>query len=207
MVPDVVDDDVVALRALRVVRFRVIHDFICADGPDHLHIPGAADAGHVRAERLGDLHRERPDASRRAVDQDLLARPDLTLVAQALQRRHGGDGNRRRLLERHVPRLQHDAIRRDCDVLGQRAGSRAEHVVARFEPGDTPADRLHRPRKVDAEADDLWLPETGVEAHEVRRASHEVPVKRIDGSRANSYQDLIATSGRLLNLFTLENTR
>jgi hypothetical protein len=43
---------------------------IGAKGPEQLEVPGAAEAGHFGPERLGDLDRKRPDASRGAVDQD-----------------------------------------------------------------------------------------------------------------------------------------
>jgi hypothetical protein len=39
--------------------------------------PRAAHTGYLRAERVGDLNRERPNASRRAVDENPRARCDL----------------------------------------------------------------------------------------------------------------------------------
>ena len=47
-------------------------------------IPAAAYAGHICAERLGDLHSERADTSRRAVNQDFLSWLNLSLVAKTL---------------------------------------------------------------------------------------------------------------------------
>src|SRR5437879_12832228 len=66
---------------LCVILLCVINDVICADGSHHLHISRAAYAGHIRAERLGDLHRERTHASRRTVNQDLVLPLNLSLVA------------------------------------------------------------------------------------------------------------------------------
>ena len=43
--------------------------------PNRLHVLRAADAGHNGAERVRDLHRERPDASRRAIDPEPSAPP------------------------------------------------------------------------------------------------------------------------------------
>ena len=105
---DVVHDHVVARPALREVLPRVVDDVIRADGADHLDVPRAADAGHLGAERLGDLHGERPDAPRRAVDEHLLPRPDLAVVAKSLKRGAGGRGYGRGLLERQVARLVRD---------------------------------------------------------------------------------------------------
>jgi hypothetical protein len=55
---------------------------------------------HLRAERLGDLHREGAYAARRAVDQDLLARLNPPFVAQRLQGGERRNRHGRRLLER-----------------------------------------------------------------------------------------------------------
>jgi hypothetical protein len=50
-----------------------------------LHIPRTTYARHLCAEGFGDLHSERTYASRRTVNQDLLPRLSLSLVAQTLQ--------------------------------------------------------------------------------------------------------------------------
>jgi hypothetical protein len=72
MLPNAVEEQVVTLPALGEILSRVIDDPMGADGSDHVHIPRTAHAGHVCAERLGDLHSERTHPSRRAVDQDHL---------------------------------------------------------------------------------------------------------------------------------------
>ena len=87
MVSDAIEKQVVTLPALGEILLGVINDPIRADGSDHVHIPRTAYAGHLCAERLGDLHRERTHASRRTVNQDLLARLNLSLVAQDPARR------------------------------------------------------------------------------------------------------------------------
>src|SRR5256885_3305866 len=90
MIPHVVEDEVVARPTLGEVLLGVVDDMVSADGADHVHVPRAAHAGHVGAERLGDLYRERPDASGRTVDQDLLPWLDLALIAQQLEGGGGG---------------------------------------------------------------------------------------------------------------------
>ena len=85
MVANALENQIVALIARREIALRVINDFVRADWSDHLDISGAAYASHVRAERLGDLHRERAHASRCPINQNLAARPNLSLVAKALQ--------------------------------------------------------------------------------------------------------------------------
>ena len=74
----------------------------------HLDVARAAYAGDLRAQRLRDLHRECADASRCAVDQNLVSRLKLAFVAQALQRRDPRDCDTARLFEADVRRLQHD---------------------------------------------------------------------------------------------------
>ena len=115
------------------------------------NISRAADAGHICAERLGDLHRERAHASRRAVDQDLLSRLDLALVAQTLQGGDRRDGNGGRLLKGDVGRFQRDgAIRANTHILGEGAVPPAEYLVARLELRHVPADCFDRARIVNA---------------------------------------------------------
>jgi hypothetical protein len=49
----------------------VVDDPVGAERAGHVHVPGAAHGGHLRAQRLGELDGERADAARRPVDQDL----------------------------------------------------------------------------------------------------------------------------------------
>ena len=105
MVPNVVENNVVTAVTYRENLFRVINDVICADGSDHIRVPRTAYAGHISAERLGDLHSESAYASRRAVNQDLLSWLKVSLVAKTLQRGESRHRYRSRLFERHVVRL------------------------------------------------------------------------------------------------------
>src|SRR5438094_10064823 len=86
MVPNAVENQIVSLvvtlPAFSEILPSIVKDLLCADGSDHVHISLAACAGHICAERLGDLHRERTHASRRTVNQDLVRRLNVSLVAQ-----------------------------------------------------------------------------------------------------------------------------
>jgi hypothetical protein len=53
----------------------------------------------------------------------------------------------------------------------------------------------------------FWFAQPGHYANEVRRASHEVPVKWIDGSRANFQQDFVVHGNGLLDVLDLDNVR
>jgi hypothetical protein len=76
LAPRSLEDEIEALATLGEVLLGVVDDVVCAERSDHVHVPRAAHAGHLGAERLGDLHGERPYAARRADDQDLVPRLD-----------------------------------------------------------------------------------------------------------------------------------
>jgi hypothetical protein len=73
---------------------------VSADRTHQLDIPGTADAGHLRAERPGDLHGERAHASRGAIDENRLSSLEASMVAKSLQGRERRDRDAGRLLER-----------------------------------------------------------------------------------------------------------
>src|SRR5208337_4661937 len=106
MVPNAVEDQVITLPTFGEILLGVINDVICADGSDHLDIPRTAYAGNLCAEPLGGLNSERTHASRRTVNQDLLPRPNLSLVAKTLQCGAARHRHRSRLLKRHVTGLR-----------------------------------------------------------------------------------------------------
>ena len=97
VVPDVVEDEVVALSALREVLLGVVDDVVGADRADQVDVPGAGDAGHLGTERLGDLHGERAHAARRPVDRGPSAR------AGRVRRRAGAGGRSSRTRRRRPP--------------------------------------------------------------------------------------------------------
>ena len=82
MVSDRVENYVVMLTTLGEVLLGVINHPSRTEGSNEVHIPRTAYAGHIRAERLGDLHGKRAHASRRAVNQDPLPWLNLCLVAK-----------------------------------------------------------------------------------------------------------------------------
>src|SRR5690348_5228181 len=119
MIADAVEDHIVTFGALREILLRVVDHAVRADGVDHLDIPGTAYAGHIRAKRLGDLHRECSYASGRTVDQNLLPRPKLAMIAKALQSGESRYGNGGRLLKRYVGGLHSQFRFGSTRVLGK----------------------------------------------------------------------------------------
>src|SRR6516165_10858665 len=113
---------------------------IGTDRFDQLEVRGTAYAGHLGAERLGDLHGERADATGRAVDQYPLPRLQVRLVAHGLQRGEAGDGDGGSLLEGQPGGLGREVFRLAVHVLGQRPAAMAEDLLTRLELGDAPAD-------------------------------------------------------------------
>src|SRR5437660_8683926 len=115
MVPNAVENQIITLPTFGEILLGVINDVICADGPDRVHVPRTAYASNLCAKRFGDLHSERTHASGRTVNQDLLPRLNLSLVAKPLQCGECCHRYRSRLLKRHVTRL-HD----QCGLWGTR---------------------------------------------------------------------------------------
>jgi hypothetical protein len=175
-----------------------------ADRPDQVHVSGAAHAGHLRAERPGDLYGERSHATRRTVDQHLLPRLYPPQVAHAHQGGVPGQRHRSRLLQRQVGRFQLDHPVRDAHVLGERSVGFAEHLVAGTEPGHAAADRLHPTREVPATDLRPGPAEPEHQARQVRVAPHDVPVSGVDRGRVNPHQHLVVGGHRLGDLPDLQ---
>jgi hypothetical protein len=183
----------------------VVDDVVRTDRPDQVHVPRAAHAGHVRSERLRDLNGEGAHAPRRTDDQDLLPWLDPSVIAQTLQRGQRGQRYGRRLLERQVGRLQFHERFRDACVLGK--ATRRDvgvHLVTRPKPRHLLADRLDLPGHVAPETTVLRYAQPD-RSHDVRQASHEMPVTGIDGDCADAYQDFVIVHDGFVDLFELEN--
>src|SRR5436305_8337978 len=161
MVCHEIEDQVVALRALSEIFLGVIDDAIRADGSDHLHIPRTAHAGDLCAERPGDLHSESTHASRRSVDQDLLPRSNLSLVAKTLQCGQCRHRHRSCLLKRYLIRLHSQFRLRSTRIFGKGAFARAEYLVARLELCYVPANRFNLAGNIHADSWVLWFAQPG----------------------------------------------
>ena len=92
------------------VHLGVIDDVIGANRSNEIDFRRTAHAGDLRAERLGNLHRECADPTRSANDQDLLARLDAARVTQPLECREPSMRYRGRLCKRQVRRLWRELV-------------------------------------------------------------------------------------------------
>jgi len=201
----VVEDEVVLPPGLREVLPAVVDDVVGADRANQLDIPGAAHAGHLRAEGLGDLHRERADPTRRAVDQDRLPGRDMAVIAKRLEGDHRRHRDRRGLLEGDVDRHPCKRVLGGRGVLGIGAAAPAEDLVARAEPGHAAAHRLDRPGDVGPANDVLRLAQPVDGAGDVRQPAHDRPVGGVDPCRPNANQHLIVGDRGLVDLASLHH--
>ena len=85
-------------------------------------------------------------------------------------------------------------------VLGEGARAPAEHVVTRSEPRHVLADRLDRPRDIRPRNPVLRLAQSGGQAHDEWRASHEDPVTDVDGRRTDADEDIAVADLGLLDV-------
>lgn len=69
-----IENQEVALAGFCEVFYFVIDDVVKADAPHHLQLGRAIDSRDVDVLQLGKLDADRPDATSRPIDQDLLAR-------------------------------------------------------------------------------------------------------------------------------------
>src|SRR4028118_1840160 len=100
MVPRNIEDEIVALAALGEVLLGVINDLVCAERSDHVQFPRAVHARHLRSVSLGKLNGEGTHTSSSAVDQNLLSRPNLSLMAKTREGDESGGRYGRGLFKR-----------------------------------------------------------------------------------------------------------
>ena len=85
-----VENEIVPLARPEEILLRVVGDVVRTERPHQFRVPRAADTRHHRAEHFPHLHREGPYTSRRAHDQDVLARSGLELSRSTLCEIMGG---------------------------------------------------------------------------------------------------------------------
>src|SRR5439155_18064282 len=193
-----VEEHVVLVPPPPDVLLRVVDDLVRAERTHDLDVPRSRRCGHVCAERLRDLDRERPDAAACAVDDDALPGLDAADVAETLERRRRCDGERGGLLEGELPRLRDEAVLARGRVLSERPTRGAKDFVARLEARDLGADRFDDARNV-AAAERILRLSQAAPGHESDRelAVDEVVVRCIHRRRADTHEDTIVGERRL----------
>ena len=203
MIVDVIEEQVVALLALGEVFFGVVDDVIGAERPRDLHVARAANGCDLGVERLCDLQREGPNATRCAVDQHFLAGVNLS-CPQPLQRSQPREPNRAGLLEGNVRWLESHSVFAYGYVLRDRAPFYPKDLVARFELTHILTGRFNNTCKVAPETCELWLPQTRHQPED-RRTAHQAGVNEVKGCSANSDEKLVVLRHRLLDLLELQD--
>lgn len=206
MVRHDVEDEVVALPTLGEVFLGVIDDVVCAERADHVNIPRATHPRHFRAERLGNLHRERTYATRRTVDQDSLARLHVSLVAQGLESHTRGHGNGRDLLKCEARRLRHEVVLFSTRILGEGGFAPTVDLVTWSKLRYVLSDRLNRPGDIGASNTVPWFAQPVDHAHG-SQASHDEAIGGIDRSRVNAYQHLVGLDCRFVDISEFKDFR
>ena len=163
----------------------------------------------MRSERLGDLDREGTDVSRRAVDQDPVARLDAPPAPQVLQRQDARLRHGRGLLEAHAGWLVGPRLLGSTGVLAEGAvaelGQVPEDLVTGPERGHASADRFDLSGRVQPETGVPWPAEPGAHPGEHGPAVQVVEVGLVERCRTQADQDLACLHGRCCELSQLED--
>ena len=182
VVAHVVEDQVVARAFLGEVLPRVVDDVVGTERADQLDVPGAGHAGHLGTEGLRDLDGERPHATGRPVDQDLLSGLDRPVVTQELERGRGGDPEAAACSNVRLAGF----LMRWSSLARANSAKAPSHQPKTSSPGrrcgHRLADRLDRPRDVGSGNRVLRLAQPGRQAHD-ERASPSSGSSRRHGSR------------------------
>src|SRR5260370_22433198 len=129
---------------------------VCTNRSCDVHIPGAAYGSDFSPERFGNLDRECTHTTRGAINQNLVAWLDPSLITKTLKGGEGSDGYGCRVLKRIVGPLQRHFIFKSAHILGKPSPCEscyAEHFVAWLKLFYVFANRLNPP--CDITADDL----------------------------------------------------
>src|SRR5882762_6485327 len=118
MVTNAVKNQVVTSLSFSEILFHVVNDLISPDGSNQVRLSRTANTGYVCAERLGDLHGERADASARTINEDVLPRLKLSFVAKTLERGEPRNRQRSCLLKRYLLRLDDECRFGSARILG-----------------------------------------------------------------------------------------
>ena len=155
VLPQAVQDHVVAIQDLREILFLVVDDDIRAETSDQIDIRRAGRRRYRCADVLCQLDGKRADPAGTAVDQDLLSLLQLGAFDQYLPRgqAHQGDGGglfhgEILGLQRHVGFIHCDAFRERPDPV---LVWPCIHLVTRLETSDLGTDTDHYPGNVVAQ--------------------------------------------------------
>nr|KEP23191.1 hypothetical protein DA06_11245 [Georgenia sp. SUBG003] len=157
---------------------------------------GAGHAGNLSAVGPGDLHGIAADAARRARDENMLARPDVTDVDHALERRGGGDRDDGGLLEREVLWFEGELALLGHGELRETPPADAVHLVPHRETAHAAPEADDGAGKLGAEDRVLRPAEPEREPTEVRLAGHHVPCAAVEARGVDAHEHLAVARRR-----------
>ena len=172
-------DQIVTLPALREILPRVINHMVCANRSRRVHFPRAAHGSDFRPERFGNLDRKRTHATGRAINQNLLAWLDPSLITKTLK---GGDCRHRygccvlkRMLAGFSANLSSGAHTYSANAPPENLFPSPEHFVAWFELRYVAANRFNSPRYINCRGSCCFgVRSPRDQSGEQRRTSHDV---------------------------------
>ena len=91
-------------------------------------------------------------------------------------------------------------------IFSKGASAPAENLIARSKLRHVLADRLDSTRQIESRDVVPWPERPGRNAHDVRRASQQVPVANIDGRCLNANQHLIVACDRPLDVLEFQTS-
>ena len=183
-------DQIVTLPTFCEIFPGVINDMVCANRSRRVHIPRAAHGSDFRPEGFGNLDRECTHATRSAINQNLVATLDPSLITKTLQGSACRNWYRCCLLERTIGWLQRQFIFNSTHILGKPSPCETgypEHLVAWLKLLYVSANRFHSPCDITAEDLVFWCAKPRDQADEQRSTSHVEQVQWIYRCRAKLY--------------------
>jgi hypothetical protein len=198
---------IIALPILGEIRLRVINDMICTKRTDQVHIVCAAHSRDFYSECFGKLHGKGSYTPAGAMNQNLLAGLNLSSISQTLKRGEGCYRDGSGCLESQRGWFHYYGVFTRTRIFGKRAQPPPKDFITDLKLCDSPADRLHSSRQVNAESLIFWFEQPIARADQERFPSQAMPVKCIDGGRRYFYQDLMIFREWFFYLFELKGVR
>src|ERR1700693_5443334 len=150
-------NQVVTLTTLREIFPRVINDMVCANRSRRVHISRTAHGSDFSPERFGNLDRKCTHTTRRAINQNLVASLDPSLITKTLKGGECRHGYCSGFFKGYMGRLQRHFIFPSTHILGKSPTAHAEHLVAWFELDYVPAARFHLAGQIHPWSGGLWF--------------------------------------------------
>src|ERR1700722_6034973 len=198
---------IVPLPKPREIYIGVIDDLVCAYRSRYVHIPRTTYGSDFSPKFFGNLHRKCADATRRALNENFVARLNPSPVAKTLERRNCRDGYCGCVLKRQVGWLRCQSLFRCAYVLGKALALEScypEDLVACVKLGHVSATRLHSAGDITTDDRVFGL---GAQSRDPvpRCALQHKKVQGVYRCRAKLDQDLIAGGARGWHLRELQH--